>query len=49
MFMTAQAEYKDVCARHEYEFGIHLRHIYIPLFVCKLQRKLTILEYLCKI
>ena len=23
MFMNAQAEYEDVCARHEYEFGIH--------------------------
>ena len=29
MFMNAQAEYEDVCARHEYEFGIHLHHIYI--------------------
>ena len=27
--MNAQAEYEDVCARHEYEFGIHLHHIYI--------------------
>ena len=27
MFMNAQAEYEDVCARHEYEFGIHLHHI----------------------
>ena len=44
MFMNAQAEYEDVCARHEYEFGIHLHHMYIPLFVWKLQRKLTILE-----
>ena len=28
MFMNAQAEYEDVCARHEYEFGIHLHRRY---------------------
>ena len=27
-----QTEYEDVSARHEYEFGIHLHHIYIFLF-----------------
>ena len=32
MFMNAQAEYEDVCARHEYEFGIHLHHIYIFIY-----------------
>ena len=30
--MNAQAEYEDVCARHEYEFGIHLHHIYIYIY-----------------
>ena len=42
MFMNAQAKYKDVCARHEYEFGIHLHYIYIPLFFWKIRRKLTL-------
>ena len=37
MFMNVQAEYKDLCVRHEYEFCIHLHYIYFPLFFWKIR------------
>ena len=33
MFMNVQAVYKDLCARHEYEFCLYLHYIYILSFI----------------
>ena len=33
MFMNVQAEYKDLCTRHEHEFCIHLHYILSFIFL----------------